>query len=53
MALPDNACKIFAHAGRHGHTALLGKAAPYLIGTPLQEIVAELPGHLIGPWVRS
>lgn len=53
MALPANASKIFAYAGRHGHKDLLGKAAPYLIGTPLHEIVSVLPIHLIVPWVRS
>lgn len=49
MALPDNAFKIFIHAGRHGHNVLLGKAAPYLVRTPLDEIASELPGHLMVP----
>lgn len=52
MALPDNALNIFAYAGRHGHKDLLGNAAPFLVGTPLHEVVAELPAYLIIPWVR-
>ncbi|KAF9458529.1 hypothetical protein BDZ94DRAFT_1325460 [Collybia nuda] len=52
MTLPDYAHTIFIHGGRHGHKFLLGKAAPYLIGMPLDEMVSELPGHLIVPWIK-
>lgn len=53
MSLPKNALEIFAHAGKHGHKTLLTKAAPYLVGTPLDKVVSELPEHLIVPWVCS
>ncbi|KAF9458531.1 hypothetical protein BDZ94DRAFT_1301170 [Collybia nuda] len=52
MKLPENAPMIFGHAGRHDHIYLLGKAAPYLIGKPLDEVASELPGHLIIPWIK-
>lgn len=53
MSLPENAPEIFAHAARHDCRGLLGKAAPYLVGTPLDEVIPQLPGHLVVPWVCS
>ncbi|KAF9458530.1 hypothetical protein BDZ94DRAFT_1325461 [Collybia nuda] len=52
IMLPENAHQIFFHAGRHGHKPLLGKAAPFIIGTPLDEIVSELPVNLVVPWIK-
>lgn len=52
LTLPANAPKVFAYAGRHGYIDLLSRTAPPLLGTPSHEVVSEIPGHLIIPWVR-
>lgn len=39
------------YATKHGYNEIVAETAPLLLETPLSEIVAKLPGHLVVPWV--
>ncbi|KAF5380013.1 hypothetical protein D9615_006295 [Tricholomella constricta] len=50
--VPEHAAAVFEYASRHGYKEIMGQAAPFLLDTPLHEIVGMFSAELVVPWVR-
>lgn len=45
--------EILVYAVKHAYKELMDEAAPYLLSTPLSEMISKLPSHLVVRWVRT
>ena len=49
--IPAHGPEVFLYAAKHDYPNLVIKSLPFVLGRPLSEIIAEIPSHLVLPWV--
>lgn len=50
--IPAHGVDVFLYAAKHDYPTLIIKSLPFVLGHPLSVIIAEIPSHLVLPWVR-